>query len=106
MKIWLIMICGGILTFLIRFSFIALFRRLQMPAIMRHSLQFIPPAVLSAIIFPELMVRSGQIDLSAGNPRLIAGLLAAVVAWRTRSPLLTIVIGMGILLALQMLLGN
>lgn len=103
MKIWLIIILGGVLTYLIRLSFIVLFGRLKIPALAQRSLRFIPPAVLSAIIFPELLVQSGQVYLSTGNLRLLAGLVAALVAWRTRSAVLTILAGMGALLALQAL---
>lgn len=104
MKIWLIIILGGLLTYLIRLSFIALYGRVEMPDLMRRSLRFIPPAVLSAIIFPELFVRSGQVDISLGNLRLIAGIVAILVAWKTRNTLLTIIIGMATLLVLQALL--
>ncbi|NPV74741.1 MAG: AzlD domain-containing protein [Anaerolineae bacterium] len=104
MKIWLIIVLGGILTYLIRLSFILLFGQMKIPALAQRSLRFIPPAVLSAIIFPELLVQSGQVNLSAGNLRLLAGLVAALVAWRTRNAVLTILAGMGALLALQALL--
>lgn len=104
MKIWLIILLGGVVTYLPRLSFIALFGRLKIPALMQRSLRFIPPAVLSAIIFPELLVQSGRVNFSFGNLRLLAGLVAAIVAWRTRSALLTILTGMGVLLALQALL--
>lgn len=104
MKIWLIILLGGILTYLTRLSFIALFGRMKIPALALRALRFIPPAVLSAIIFPELLVQSGQVSLSIANPRLLAGLVAALVAWRTRSALLTILVGMGTLLALQAML--
>lgn len=104
MTIWLIIILGGILTYLIRLSFILLFGQLEMPDLVRRALRFIPPAVLSAIIFPELFIRSGSIDFTFGNLRLWAGLLAALVAWRTRSALLTILAGMGTLWLLQTLI--
>ena len=57
--------------------------------------------VLSAIIFPELLLPQGRLDLSPGNLRLIAGLLAALAAWRTKNVLVTIVVGMAALLVLQ-----
>jgi branched-subunit amino acid transport protein len=59
--------------------------------------------VLSAIIFPELLMPGGTLDISWGNLRLFAGLAAALVAWRTRNVLLTIAVGMGVLYLLQAL---
>jgi branched-subunit amino acid transport protein len=76
--------------------------RFEIPETMRRALRFVPPAVLSAIVFPELMIRSsGQIDLSLTNFRLLAGIVAVLVAWRTKNTLLTILAGMVALLLLQ-----
>jgi branched chain amino acid efflux pump len=61
----------------------------------------VPPAVLSAIIFPEVLVRDGAPDLQLGNARLVAGLVAAFVAWRTRNVVLTIAVGMAALWTAQ-----
>ena len=94
MNLWLTMIATGIATFAIRLSFIYLFERFEIPGVVTRALRFVPPAVLSAIVLPELLVPGGNFDLSFGNERLIAGLLAIVVAWRTKSVGLTIVAGM------------
>ncbi len=101
MNIWLVMLFGGVLTYLIRLSFIWLFQHMAVPRLLRRSLRFVPPAVLSVIIFQELLFKDNRLFLSLNNARLIAGALAIVVAWRTRSALLTILVGMLALLALQ-----
>jgi len=103
MNIWLTMLIAGLLTFAIRFSFIALLGRLNVSERFTRALRFVPPAVLSAIIFPEVLMPEGSLDLSLGNFRLLAGLLAALVAWRTRSVVLSIAAGMAALLILQAL---
>jgi branched-subunit amino acid transport protein len=95
------MVLGGLLTFGIRFSLIYLFGRFEVPATIRAALRFVPPAVLSAIVFPELFLHGGSLDLSLGNHRLLAGLVAVLAAWRTRNSLVTILAGMAALLALQ-----
>jgi branched-subunit amino acid transport protein len=64
-------------------------------------LRLVPPAVLSAIIFPALVVRDGAADLSPGNLRLLAGLVAVAVALKWRNVLLTIAAGMAALWTLQ-----
>jgi branched-subunit amino acid transport protein len=71
--------------------------------LVQRALRFVPAAVLSAIIFPELLVWDGTLFLSPANPRLIAGILAALIAWRTKNVLFTIGVGMVVLLALQQL---
>jgi len=97
MNIWLVFLLGGLLTFGMRFIFIYLLGRFEVPDTMRRALRFVPVAVLSAIVVPELLIRSGQLDVSWTNFRLLAGVVAVLVAWRTKNTLLTILGGMGTL---------
>jgi len=101
MNLWLIILLGGLLTFAMRLSFIYLMDKIEFPEWLRNSLRLVPPAVLSAIIFPELLVVNGQVNLTLDNNRMIAGIMAILVAWRTRNTLLTIGAGMVVLLLLQ-----
>ena len=104
---WLpVLALAGLLTFATRLSFIALLGRVETPPLLARALRFVPPAVLSAIILPELLVRGGEVQLSLRNPRLLAGALAAVVGWRSRNVLVTIGVGMAALWGLQPLLGR
>lgn len=101
---WLpVLAIAGVLTFATRLSFIALLSHLEPPPIVWRALRFVPAAVLSAIVFPDLLVQDGAVNLAFGNLRLVAGTLAAVVAWRTRNVPLTIAIGMASLWTLQFL---
>ena len=86
--LWLV--CG-LLTFAIRYSFIALEGHYRPPAWFVRWLPFVPIAALTAITAPELLLVAGQFD-PASN-RLLAGLLAIAVAARWRNTLLTIASG-------------
>jgi branched-subunit amino acid transport protein len=101
MNIWLVMLLGGLITFAIRFSLIYLFGRFHVPETMRQALRYVPPAVLSAIIFPELFFHEGMLNLSLDNTRLLAGLVAILVAWISRNTLVTILAGILALFLLQ-----
>lgn len=103
MNIWLIMLIGGLITFGMRFSLIYLFGRFHIPETMRKALHYVPPAVLSAIIFPELFLHRGDLNLALDNHRLLAGLVAVLTAWISKNTLLTIVAGMLALFLLQFL---
>ena len=94
MMAWLIIFGMGIVTYAIRLSLIVLLGRLDVPPLVQRALRFVPPAVLSAIVFPEVLSPGGALDISFGNDRLIAGVLAAGVAWRTRNVFLSIAVGM------------
>jgi branched-subunit amino acid transport protein len=106
MNIWLVMLIGGLITFGMRFSLIFLFGKFHIPETMRKALHYVPPAVLSAIVFPELLYRSNQLDISLGNTRLLAGVIAILVAWYSKNTLITILAGMIALFALQVLIGT
>jgi len=99
--LWLTIVGMGLVTYAIRLSVIALLGRVELPPNFQRALRFVPPAVLSAIIFPEILRPGGTFYFSPVNPRLIAGLIAGLVAWRTKNVLLTIAAGMVALWILQ-----
>lgn len=88
-------------TFGVRYPVLALVSRVRLPEPVMTALKFIPPAVLTAIIVPAMVMPAGEVDLSLSNAYLVAGIISAVIAWRTRNLLATIVIGMAIFLALR-----
>jgi len=74
------------------------------PEVVTRALRFVPVAALTAIFVPELALQSGKLVLSLGNIRLVAGIIAIVVAWRTKSALWTIGVGMASFWALTWLI--
>jgi branched-subunit amino acid transport protein len=105
MNLWWIMLLAGLLTYGTRLSFVLLLDRLRIPDWFLRGLRFVPAAVLSAIILPELALRNSVLDLTLRNPQLFAGALAVLVAWKTKNTLLTILAGMGALLIYQVVSG-
>jgi branched-subunit amino acid transport protein len=105
MNLWAVFLLVGLLTYAIRLSFILVQGRVTMPSWFQRALRFVPIAVLSALIAPELFNPSGTLNVSFGNARLLAGLLAIGVAWRTKRVGVTIGAGMAALLVLQIFLG-
>ena len=103
MNIWVVMIITGMITYAFRLSFIILFEHKDLPPALQRWLRYVPSAVFAAIIFPEIFVRDGSVVLSSDNSRLFAALIAAIVAWRTKNVLLTILIGMAGLLIIKVI---
>ncbi len=101
--LWLTIIAMGLITYGLRVSMIILFGRVAMPEVLRRALRFVPPAVLAAIVLPELLLPGGTFALPPSNTRLVAGVVAAAVAWRTRNVFLTIGIGMVLLWVFQLI---
>ena len=61
---------------------------------MRRALPFVPAAVLTALWAPELLLQKGVLSLSLQNDRLLAGIVAILVAWRWRLTFATIACGL------------
>lgn len=100
--LWLTLLCIGLLTWMIRLSFILIFGKKTIPPLLLKAFRFVPVTVLSALILPDMLLSRGTIALGLSNFRLLAGLLALIVAWRTKNVLLTLLAGMGGLLLLQL----
>jgi branched-subunit amino acid transport protein len=96
----------GLITYAIRLSLFLLPEGITLPPRLLQALRYVPAAVLSAIIFPEMFIDEGSLNISLGNVRLIAGLAAGLVAWRTRNVILTVIVGMGLLWILQFLFAR
>ena len=82
---------------------LALLSRSKLPDVVLQALQFVPAAVLSAIVVPMLAAPDGALALSVNNHALVAGVLAIAVAAVSRNLLLTIALGMAGFLALRIL---
>lgn len=101
-RVWVAIVASGVGTFAMRASFLVAAHRLaSVPAWVQRLLRQIPPAALAAIVLPALLRPDGEVDLL--HPRLAAGVVAAVVAWRTRNTALTLVVGMGVLVLVDVL---
>jgi len=94
MEIWFLIVAAGIATLAIRVSFFFLQEKVKLPEWMQQAQKFIPIAVISALVFSNLVYRGGKLDISTGNEQLLAGLLALLVAATTRSTLLTVCAGL------------
>lgn len=102
--IWGVVFAIGVVTFLVRVSFIALFGRLDtVPPRVKQALQFVPAAVLAALVAPSLVTIEPTLAATLTNPRLLAAAAAAAVAWRTENILATIGVGMVAFWALRFL---
>ena len=105
LTLWVVIVAVGGLTYLSRLSFIALFARWDMPPFVARALRFVPAAMLTAIVVPAVVLTGGAADPALAHDKLAAALFAALVAWRTRSPAVTMVAGMAALWLLRWLLG-
>ena len=99
---WVVILVAAAGTFAQRASFLVFAHRLaEVSPGAQRVLRQIPPAVLAALVVPALVRPAGELDL--WQPRLLAGVLAALVSWRTRNVGLTLVVGMAVLVLAEQL---
>ena len=104
-RLWITLGIIGLLTLATRLSFILLLEKWKPPAAFKNGLHFVPLAVLPALIFPEIFLKNNAITIPPDFPRLVAAVVAGLVAWRTKSTLLTIGIGMLVFYLLRVIFG-
>lgn len=97
---WIAILLAGAGTFAMRASFLALAHRMtEVPPWLQRALRQIPPAALASLVVPALLRPEGHVDLF--QARLWVGVVAALVAWRTRNIAVTLAVGMGLLIVLD-----
>lgn len=98
---WATVVVGGAVTLAIRASFMVLPAGTRVPATLQRALKYVAAAVLPALIMPDVLFH----DLATGDIvnsyRIIAALIAMLVAFATRSIVGTLGAGMGVLWLLK-----
>lgn len=95
--IWTIILGGMVITYALRSSFLVFLGKESIPLWLFRSLRFTPAVVLAALI-AQLVVKNGNvIQISFQNTKVLAAMLAILVAWKTKNTIITLVAGMGAL---------
>ena len=94
MSDWTLIIYCGLITFLTRFSMIALLKKEMFNDRIREVLSYVPSAIFPAIIFPAIFLdNTGLIQLE-DNPKILAAIIAMVIGIFTRNIIATIFSGL------------
>ena len=92
-NITLIIYCG-LITFLTRFSMIALLKKEMFNDRLREILSFVPSAIFPAIIFPAIFLdNSGDFQLE-NNPKIMASIIAMLIGIVSKNIIATIISGL------------
>ncbi|WP_256296537.1 AzlD domain-containing protein [Haloarchaeobius salinus] len=94
--LWAAFVAAAVGSYLVRVSFIVLFQRVdEVPRLAERALELVPAAVLAGLVLPSLVAPEGTVAVL--TPKVAAGGVATVVAWRTESMAWTLAAGMGAL---------
>ena len=100
--IWLVMILGGIFTFGARFVMLSGWVAHGLPKWLIDALAFVPIAVLTAILVPAVLIDPAKQQIIVmGNERVVAAVVATIIALLTRNVIATISSGLAILWFVQ-----
>ena len=84
-------------TFSIRYGLLLLSSRIRFSPGMQRALNYVPPAVLTAIIVPMALIPDGQnLQVSIANPYLVGTVLTVIIGWFSKNLMITIVGGMAV----------
>ena len=101
--IWLVMIVGGIFTFGTRFVMLSGWVAHGLPRWLIDALAFVPIAVLTAILVPAVLIDPAtQQIIVIGNARIVAAVVATIIALLTRNVIATISSGLATLWFVQL----
>jgi branched-subunit amino acid transport protein len=104
LEIWSAIVLLTLATFIARSGFWLAGARMRLPDALQGALRYAPACALAAIIFPDLILVQGQPELSWHNPRLLAGIVAAVFFQWRKNMLQTILFGMLVFTVLRLLM--
>lgn len=93
MKIWILIIGMGIVTYLPRMMPLLIFSKKNIPPWLESWLKFIPVGIFSALVFPNIFIRNQMFSMTINNIELISSILVFAIAFRTRSLGLSVVVG-------------
>tara|TARA_Y100001970_G_scaffold20785_1_gene23476 strand:- start:114 stop:428 length:315 start_codon:yes stop_codon:yes gene_type:complete len=94
MNNWILIISCGLITFLTRFSMIALLKKEMFNDRIREVLSFVPSAIFPAIIFPAIFLdSSGDFQLE-NNPKIMAAVIAMLIGIISKNIIATIIAGL------------
>jgi len=91
--IWTLMIIAGIITFLMRYSLIAIIKPESLSVTTKKVLTYVPSAVFPAIIFPAVFLNKNQ-SLQFNTYEVYAFICALIIGYFTKNTILTIVTGL------------
>ena len=94
MSDWILIIYCGIITYLTRFSMIAILKKEMFNNRLREVLSYVPSAIFPAIIFPAIFLDDfGQFQLE-NNPKILAAAIAMIIGILSKNIIATIFSGL------------
>ena len=94
MSDWFLIIYCGLITYLTRFSMIALLKKEMFNDRIREVLSYVPSAIFPAIIFPAIFLDDLGVFQFEDNPKILAAAIAMIIGILSKNIIATIFTGL------------
>ena len=94
MSDWALIIYCGIITYLTRFSMIAILKKEMFNNRVREVLSYVQSAIFPAIIFPAIFLDDLGVFQFENNPKILAAAIAMIIGILSRNIIATIISGL------------
>ena len=94
MSDWTLIIYCGIITYLTRFSMIAILKKEMFSDKIREVLSYVPSAIFPAIIFPAIFLDNVGSFQFEDNPKILAAAIAMIIGILSKNIIATIFSGL------------
>lgn len=93
----------AIITYFTRIGSLVIFNRTGISDKLVKWLKHVPTSMLTALIIPSLLLPQGKLDITLDNHYLLAGAVAALVAYKYKNVVITMGVGLAVMLSLRFL---
>lgn len=88
-----------IFTLALKTAPVTLLKGDSLPPLLRRWLDYVPVAVMAALVGPDVFIYDGKFDLSFSNLFLLVSIPTLIVAIISRNYFVTIAVGIGLVIA-------
>lgn len=99
----LIILGMSIVTYFPRALPIIVLSKIQTPQWFMRWLRYIPIAVLSALLVPQILISEDMVNISINNKNLIAAIPCFIIAYKTKNLFITVLTGIITMLLLNLI---
>lgn len=92
-------------TYATRIGLIGVARQIELHPLLRRALEYVPVAIMAALIFPAVLAPSGRLESPAANIYLWSALVTAALLFTVKRQWLAIVAGVASLVVLRLVTG-
>ena len=95
--LWAVLLASA-LTLLLKTFPVSCLKGSSFPLLLRRWLDYVPVAVMAALVGPDIFIYNDQLDFSGSNLFLWVSIPVFLVAWKTSNYFVTIAVGLALVI--------